>query len=151
VGLFPYSGLPFKFKVIAINYQGSSIPSSSIRILAAEIPSAPVAPMKVAAGKTFITVRWLASNFTGGVPIIHYNIYVKPQGGSFILAAVITDFSDLVFTQIVPNSNIGNSYEFLVTATNEVGESLRSISTTIIAGVVPGPPLNLQKVSADAG
>jgi len=83
--------------------------------------------LKVAADKTFITIRWLASNFTGGVPISNYNVYVRPQGGSYILAAVITDFSDLVFTQNVPNANIGKSYSFIVTATNEVGESFRSI------------------------
>lgn len=67
-----YSGLPFKWKVIAVNYQGDSLESDSIRILAAEVPAAPLKPEKVAADKTFITVRWEKPNFNGGVPIESY-------------------------------------------------------------------------------
>ena len=57
-GLNAYAGLPFKFKVVADNDQGSSAASDSVRILAATVPSAPSAPVKVEADKTTIKVRW---------------------------------------------------------------------------------------------
>jgi hypothetical protein len=51
-GLNPYAGLPFKFKVVADNNQGSSPESDSVRILAAEIPSTPGNPVMVEQSKT---------------------------------------------------------------------------------------------------
>lgn len=105
-----YAGLPFKFKVVAQNYIGYSVESESIRILAAEIPSAPLAPEKVAADKTFITIRWQAPSSTGGVPISSYQVYVKPEGGSFTLSQTLTDLSDLVYTETIPTANIGETY-----------------------------------------
>jgi hypothetical protein len=57
-GLSPYAGMPFKFQLIAVNYQGNSLPSSSVRILAAVVPDAPAAPLQVSASKTQITIRW---------------------------------------------------------------------------------------------
>jgi hypothetical protein len=56
---------------------GDSIESDLVRILAAEVPAAPLVPEKVAADKTFITIRWLAPTFTGGAPIESYSVYVK--------------------------------------------------------------------------
>ena len=100
--LFPYAGLPFKWRVIAQNYQGDSVESELIRILAAEVPSTPLTPEKVAADKSFITTRWLAPEFNGGVLIEYYSVYVKPKGGSFTLSLVLTDLADLVYTEIIP-------------------------------------------------
>jgi hypothetical protein len=143
--------MPFKWKIIAQNYQGDSIESDLIRILAAEVPDSPLAPEKVAADKTFITIRWLAPEFDGGVFIENYSVYVKEQGGSFILKQVLTDLSDLVYTENVPSVNIGQTYQFRISATNEVGESIRSDAASIIAGTVPSAAINLVKVSADVG
>ena len=78
-------------------------------------------------------------------------MYVKPKGGSFTLSLVLTDLSDLVYTEIIATENIGDTYEFKVSATNEVGESIRSEAVAIIAGTVPSRALNLAKVSADVG
>jgi hypothetical protein len=78
-------------------------------------------------------------------------VYVKPKGGSFTLSLVLTDLSDLVYTEIIATENIGDTYEFKVSATNEVGESIRSEAVAIIAGTVPSRALNLAKVRADVG
>jgi titin len=56
-----------------------------------------------------------------------------------------------VYTESVPAENIGMIYSFKISATNEVGESLRSTSTDIIAGTVPSQALSLAKKSADVG
>jgi hypothetical protein len=50
----------------------------------------------------------------------------------------LTDLSDLVYLQDVPTSNIGQTYQFKVSAVNEVGEGNQSNIASIIAGTVPG-------------
>jgi hypothetical protein len=50
---------------------------------------------------------------------------------------LLTDLSDLVYSETVPTENIGMIYSFKISATNEVGESYRSDETNIIAGTVP--------------
>jgi len=96
--LDPYAGLPFKFRVLALNYIGYSEPSGSVRILTAEVPGMPSSPERVASDRTFITIRWQAPSYTGGVQIEAYDVYVKPEGGSFVSQLTLTDLSDLVFT-----------------------------------------------------
>lgn len=56
-----------------------------MRILAAEEPAAPLAAQKVAADKTFITISWEEPSFNGGVPIELYSVYVKQEGGSYLM------------------------------------------------------------------
>lgn len=55
----------------------------------------------------------------------------------------------MVFTETVPSENIGHTYGFQISASNEVGESFRSDALSVIAGTVPSAALNLSKVSAD--
>ena len=89
--------MPFKFQVIATNYQGQSLPSASVRILAAVVPDAPASPILVSASKTQITIRWNPPTQQGGVPVESYNIYSTPAGGAFTLSGTVTDLSDLSF------------------------------------------------------
>lgn len=109
-GLSPYAGLPFKFKVMAQNYQGYSGESDSIRILAAEVPGAPGAPTKVESSKTYIKIRWTASTYNGGVPIESYGIYARPNSDAYQLMTTLTELSDLSYVMSVPSENIGDAY-----------------------------------------
>lgn len=120
-----------------------------IRILAAEVPGAPGTPTKVESTKTYIVIRWTASTYTGGVPIESYNVYARPGSDPYELQTTHTDLSDLSFTIVVPTENIGVTYQFKVTANNEVGEGTESTEKDIIAGHEPGLPTNLLKVTAD--
>lgn len=126
-GLELYSGQPFKFKVIASNYQGDSQASDSVRILAAEVPSAPPQPTKESQSKTAVSIRWTQTTYNGGVPIESYNIYVKIGDTSYVLTTTHTDLIDLSYTHTVDPADIGKTFSFQVSAVNEVGESARSV------------------------
>jgi hypothetical protein len=78
--------------------------------LAAEIPDAPGIPVKVDSSKTFITIRWTESAYTGGVPIDSYNVYARPNSDDYELMTTATDLSDLSYTLTVPSENIGVTY-----------------------------------------
>jgi hypothetical protein len=148
-GLNPYAGLPFKFKVIADNDQGSSPESDLVRILAADYPSAPGTPYKFDGTKSQITIRWTSPVNNGGVIIDRYNVYVKPNGESYTIEHTHLDMFNLEFTRQIDPEDIGRTFYFQVTAVNEVGESPRTLAVGIIAGTVPTEALNVRKVTAD--
>jgi len=108
--LSQYAGLPFRFKLQAQNYIGYSTPSDYIRILVADVPSAPAAPFKVASGKTFITIGWTAPLLNGGKPVISYNIYVRPPGGSYTLAQVHLNLTSFIYTYQVSTALTGQTF-----------------------------------------
>ena len=108
-----YAGQPFKFKIQAVNYQGISVASDSVRILAAEVPNSPGTPTKVEASKAHITIRWTLSTYNGGVPIETYKVYAKTQGAaSYDHVHTVTELADLSYTLSVPVENIGVTYMF---------------------------------------
>ena len=78
-----------------------------------------------------------------------YSVYVKPQGGSYSIYQTVSELTDLSYTLLVDPAETGNSFMFQITATNEVGESERSIAATVIAGTVPGEVTDLVTVHAD--
>ena len=49
----------------------------------------------------------------------------------------------------IPADKIGFTYQFTVSAVNEVGEGDQSVAAEFIAGTLPSVPRNLAKVSAD--
>lgn len=99
--------------------------------------------------KTKITIRWVASTYTGGVPIEKYGIYVRLEGASYLLVHTHSDLTNLVYTHSILSQDIGKTFSFQVSALNEVGESLRSTAISVIAGTYPNAPQVLNKVSAD--
>jgi hypothetical protein len=92
-----YSGLPFKFKVIAENRQGSSKPSLATRILAAAVPTPPGAPINVDSQKSYILIRWTPPTNSGGILINFYSVYLKPDGESYTIVKNITNIAELSY------------------------------------------------------
>lgn len=77
--------------------------------------------------------------YDGGNPVNAYNIYIdNGLGGSLSYLATVTDLVTLQYTA----SNLVNSrsYNFAVSAVNQISEGARSLSTTILAATVPDPP-----------
>lgn len=113
------------------------------------MPDPPAAPTMESQYKTDITIRWTPTLYNGGVPIESYGVYVKLDATSYTLASTHSDLTNLVYTHSVPTADIGKTFSFEITAINEVGESIRSASISIIAGTVPSAPLTLGKVTSD--
>ena len=136
------NGTGHTFTVTATNAIGTgeaSSPSSTVT------PSGPPdAPTGVAAvaGDGLAAVSWTASSFDGGSPIISYNVTSTPGGltatvGGSTLSAVVTGLSN------------GTSYVFNVSASNAVGSSGASVSSTTTTPI--GPPLAPFNVTAVPG
>ena len=68
---------------MASNFIGDSMNSNSVRILAAELPNAPILPTLTSQSKTTIIIRWVPSTYNGGVPILSYNVYVMKAVGAY--------------------------------------------------------------------
>jgi hypothetical protein len=51
-------GITYEFRIIAINIVGESVPSNSLAVLAAAVPTAPQNLVKYTADKTSISVTW---------------------------------------------------------------------------------------------
>lgn len=61
---------------------------------------------------------------------------MKREGESFTVVAQDKEMFDLRYQ--LDEVVTGKTYYFQITATNEVGESLRSETLSVIAGTVPG-------------
>jgi autotransporter-associated beta strand protein len=134
------NGIPYRFKVAAINAIGASRPST---------PSATIAPRTVAGapqsitgtpGNGKVTLTWATPPSDGGSPITDYAIRYSSDGGTTWVR-----FVDAVSPQIgvtVTGLTNGTPYRFKVSAINAVGPSRPSAISAAItpaALLVPGP------------
>ena len=136
------NGLPFTFKVAAVNTVGTGAQSSASNVVT---PSGPVATVPGAPtigtatpGNTTATVNWTAPA-NGGSPITGYSVEVQTAAGVVVgaLRPALAGATNLVVT----NLTNGTSYRFHVRATNAVGTGLFSaLSTAVTPATVPGAP-----------
>lgn len=74
------TGYTYQFKTLARNSIGQSEYSSTVSILAAQIPDQPVVPSTVVSGPN-VTISWTAPA-TGGSPITGYIVFIQTAGPS---------------------------------------------------------------------
>jgi hypothetical protein len=129
--------LSYKFKVEARNVAGYSLLSSSITILSAAVPTAPVAPTTQINGSN-VVITW-TSNFNGGSSVTSYSITIVSSDGSNYYGdsancsggnpAVLTCSVPIATLKAVPfNLAWGASVFAKVSAINIVGTSLSSLA-----------------------
>jgi hypothetical protein len=109
------------------------------------------APTLLASTKTSIQITWIAP-YNGGSVITGYKIFINGGGSSTIFTDVTSSgtLSGLTFTT-ASTLTTGQTYKFVVIATNAVGDSTMSPqSANLMAAVLPGAPATISKVSADA-
>jgi hypothetical protein len=141
------AGLWYTFKVTAINSIGEGPATESIAILAAQPPSAPALPTLLLQTPTQITIRWVAPDNRGS-PIRDFHVYMDSghvgelvlltpsAGGPNVIDYTITDVGHGILT--------GAIYDFVVSATNDKGESdVSPILENIMAAQLSTPPLAL--------
>ena len=126
------NGVSYTFTVTATNAVGTgpaSTPSNAV--IPATVPSTMAAPTGVAGGGQVVVS--FVPPFNGGRPITSYRVTASPGG-----ATVSGGASPLTVTGLTN----GTSYTFTVTATNSIGTSLPSPSSTgVIPATIPGTPV----------
>lgn len=120
------NGVTYDFTVIATNAIGDSLPSTPTNPVVMSAPQVPVAPINVVAslvspGSISVIFDPQSDN---GRPVTMYNVTA-----SNVTDPVQPDYTaqDAVLPVLVAGLTVGDVYEFTVTATNIVGDSLPSI------------------------
>ena len=146
-GLSPSTN--YKFRIIATNSAGPSIPSATsaaISTLSPTVPDAPTIGTATVASTTSIAVSFTASAYNGGSAIESYTVTSTPDSvkGYFIGSGSGT----ATLTGLRP----GITYSFAVRAGNSVGLSTSSSSVTKKLPLTPvlGAWANITKTKADA-
>jgi titin len=146
------NGLPFTFKVAAVNAIGTGAQSAASNVVT---PSGPVATVPAApaigtaaSGNTQATVNWTAPA-NGGSAITGYQVEVQTSTGTVVapLRPAAAGATSLVVTGLTN----GTSYRFRVRATNIVGSGLFSaLSTAVTPAAAPATPLTPTATAGNA-
>lgn len=137
------TGLPYRFKVVALNINGAS-PDSAISIIyACLMPSNVSTPTKVTTTTTSITIAWTQPN-TNGCPLNGFEIY-RDTGNNDNLS-INVDPSNIqnrpslrqyTINSLAPASN---TFRFKIRAYNNAGYT-DSKPLSVVLSAVPDTPL----------
>jgi hypothetical protein len=132
------TGLTYQFRVAARNSVGLSSYSSSISIISAIVPTAPLSLTRDNSNtdSTQVTFTWSATSSNGGSAVIDYSIYW--DNGTSTWSLVTNGISTLSYTKT--GVTAGLTYQFKVSARNAVGSSPQSSAFSIVAANVPSQP-----------
>ena len=138
-------GVEYYYVVTAINSRGESDPSTEESTAPmATVPSVPL-NLIITPDQIFVHVNWTAPTSNGGSPITHYYVRRGDDSGNYNLVFITTstEYNDTSVTG-------GNTYYYIVTATNAVGESDPSneVNDTPLGPTAPDVP---QSLTVDAG
>jgi hypothetical protein len=112
---------------------GYSAYSSTIDVLAAQIPDVPTSLANVASN-TFanqISLEWVAPVFEGGSPVLDYTIWYDNASNGATFTELVSGFTTLDHT--ATGLTQGSTYKFRVNARNAYGYSADSNTVTILA------------------
>lgn len=135
------NGLPYTFKVVAINGIGDSEESAmsnppiipTMPIIPPPITTVPFAPTGVTAlaGDEQATVNFMAPMYNGGSPVTGYKVKVYVDGVEKPTLQATGVMSPITVTGLTNNT----TYTFKVVATNSIGDSAESLESN---AVTPG-------------
>ena len=140
------NGVSYTFTVVATNELGDSLASSASA--SATPATAPGAPTSVSGvrGNGQVTVSWTAPASNGGSAVTGYTVSASPQVGG-----VTKTCTTATTSCIVTGLTNGVAYTFTVKATNALGDSVESTtSSSVTPATVPGLPTNLEVLRGNA-
>jgi len=141
------TGITYHYAVTAENSVGESGFSTPVSIaitdVSATVPDTP-SDLSASTGYNYVELNWNVPEKNGGSPLIGYRVYRGIQSGDY----------NVIFLSTTPNYNdtlvkAGSTYYYVITAENDVGESLVSEEIIITTSdppstlTIPNPPSSL--------
>ncbi len=110
--------------------------------MAPTIPLPPSAPLNLTAiaGDQQVSLSWNAPSFDGGFPIVNYQIYRGTTSGGEVFLAQIGNTP----TYLDGGLTNGQTYYYMVSAFNGIGEGPFSNEANATPTMTPGPPILLE-------
>lgn len=136
------TGLPYRFRLSALNVNGESDLSDATTIYSCLKPSSVTAPYRVSSSKTSIEIGWTepASN---GCSITGFEIYRDTGNSDDITVQVddsdVSDKPSLRSYEVTGLTSTGSEYRFKIKAINDAGFT-ESSPVSIVLASVPDTP-----------
>lgn len=119
------NGVPYYYKVRAVNGVGEGLLSDEVNATPVTVPSAPT-DLKATSGDSYINLTWSAPHLDGGSSIITYTIY---RGYISNQVTPLTEIGNVSYYNDTSVTN-GATYYYKVSAKNAVGESQLSFEAS---------------------
>ena len=136
------TGIPYRFKVIAVNINGESPESDEFTINACLRPSDNGLPFKIDTTKTTITIGWDEPN-SQGCPLTGFSILrdggVRDDIVIEVEPGIVENKPSMREYQITGLTLPGNTYRFIVRAFNDAGSSDSGVLSVILSAVPDTP------------
>ena len=138
------TGLPYRFKVIAVNINGESPESDEFPIYACLKPSDNGTPYKIDTTRTTITIGWDEPD-AQGCPLTSFGILRDSGVRDDIIIpvdpAIVGDKPSMREYMVTGLTLPGNTYRFVVRAFNDADSSDSDVLSVILSAV-PDTPVN---------
>lgn len=130
----------YNFRVSAVNATGTSSVSSTANATTAGVPDAPTS-LNATPGNTQMGLTWSAPSSNGGSALTDYLVeYKLASDGSW---STFADGTSTTASATVTGLTNGSSYDFRVSAVNELGTGTASGTATATPATTPGVPTSL--------
>ena len=124
--------ISYQYRVSAINFVGTGIPSAIATSNAGDVPNAPVLTL-TALPNSIIKLDWTIPS-SNGFAITTYQVEKSINGGSSWTSLTSVNANTFQDNNLIN----GNTYQYRISATNQIGSSVFSSGVSIIAGDTPG-------------
>ncbi|MGA1793488.1 MAG: fibronectin type III domain-containing protein [Thermoplasmatota archaeon] len=130
------NGHEYFYYLTAANSWGESLPSNLISGIPLGLPDAP-ASFEIASGDGFVLLSWSPPADTGGAEITTYHIFRAAGSGDSALYKMFdeTTYNDTDVTN-------GETYRYMISAVNIVGESPKTVELSAQPLGLPGVPVS---------
>jgi len=136
------NGVTYYYKVSALNDAGEGALSAEASATPMTTPGPPTGVVAMST-LTSVIVEWQAPMDMGGSPVTNYSIYRGISPGGETLEATVGNLLQYTDTNVIN----GQTYYYVVTAINAVGEGPRSLEVRVTVPDHPSAPLNLLAAS----